>query len=555
MRLRKTFFFTLLIGLLCTGAFAASSPNYAMKQARLLSSGGASSSASYAFKSARIGSVFGGTANSVNYRLDATAIKSAPPDTTPPEIIITSHSDGQIVDTAQITLAGTIDGEPFSEPRTLTEEGANTLTKTASDTAGNSASVSITLYRYLATGIGPGGGTVFSPDGKVKLEVPPGALSAVTQINILPLPSEDLAGITPADHLLLSIAEFKPYYFVFNLPVKLTYTLSEAQVPGTVLQLGLYDPASGEIVPTGQYSVVTEDGYHVVFMLDHFSTYGALKSMVSSGAPIGSGVDIPLPDMFTGAFSHSVPITVSPGRKKMQPNLQLSYRSSNPNSWLGMGFSMNPGCIRRSTRLGPPSYIDSEDTYYYINDAGSTELVHLVDNLYQAKIESSFTKFYKESNDTWRVIQKDGMTLYFGQDTESKETAEGGTFSWYVTRVLDTNANFVRYNYTKDRGKVYLDYIDYTANANISISAPNRVEFILESREDVISSYISGSEITTAKRLAEIRVTQNSELVWRYAIEYVYSPDTDRSLISAVTQYSSDGRAFPSQTFQYQAAR
>ena len=555
MRFKKVIFSALLFLILCPALFAASSSNYLMKNPRVVSAGGSASSGNYAFRSVRVGSLFGGSSNSVNYALNATGLKIIPPDTTPPEIIITSHRDGAIVDTAQITLAGTTDDVPFSEVRTLTAEGANTVTKTAVDAAGNSSSLSITIYRYLATGIGPTGGTVFSPDQKVKLEIPSGAVSETTPINILPLSSEDLDNITPADHVLLSIAEFKPYYFVFNIPVKLTYILSEAQVPGTVLQLGLYDPFSGEIIPTGQYSVVGADGYTIIFCLDHFSTYGALKSMVSQGAPIGSGVDIPLPDMFTGAFSHSIPITVSPGRKKMQPNLQLFYRSSNPNSWLGMGFSMNPGYIIRSTRLGVPSYNDTEDSYYYINDAGSTELVHLVDNLYQAKIESGFTKFYKEADDTWRVIQKDGMNLIFGQSANSKETAEQGTFSWYVTRVTDTNGNFVQYNYTKDRGKAYLDYIDYTGNDQVSISAPNRVEFTLEDRSDSISSYISGSEITTAKRLAEIKVKQNNELVWRYEIEYDYSPDTDRSLIKSVTQYSSDGSAFPTQTFEYQSAQ
>ena len=400
--------------------------------------------------------------------------------------------------------------------------------------------------------IGPEGGEIVSADGRSRIIIPPGALSEPTLISISSLNNFDAE--LPDDYSFLFAAEFKPYYLVFNKPVQIVYTLDQAMVPGTVIQLGIYDPINKSIVPTGQYSVVGEDGYTIVFMIDHFSTYAALQSMVSQGAPIGSGVDIPLPDLFTGSFSHSIPITVSPGRKKMQPNLQLSYRSSNPNSWLGVGFSMNPGYIVRSTRLGPPSYNDTEDTYYYINDAGSTELVHLVNNLYQAKIESSFTKFYKETDDTWSVIQKDGMSLVFGQSAESKETTSEGTFSWYVSKVTDTNGNFVQYNYTKDQGKTYMDYIDYTGNDNVSISAPNRIEFTLESRSDSISSYISGGQITTAKRLAEINVKQNSSLVWRYDIDYVYSPDTERSLIQSVTQYSSNGSAFPTQTFTYQAA-
>jgi hypothetical protein len=275
--------------------------------------------------------------------------------------------------------------------------------------------------------------------------------------------------------------------------------------------------------------------------------------MVSQGSPIGSGVEIPLPDMFTGAFSHSIPISVPPGRKEMQPKLQLTYRSSNPNSWVGMGFSLNPGYIVRSTKLGLPSYNDEQDRFYFVTDAGSVEMLHLIDNLYQAKIESNFTKFFKDG-DAWRVVQKDGMVLKFGQTDSSREVSNKGTFSWYVTEVADTNGNYVEYGYVKDKGKVYLSYIDYTGNKNVGLSGENRIEFYLEGRSDISSSYISGSEVATEKRLAEIEAKQDGDLVWRYKLNYGYSPDTGRSLLKSVIQYSPDGKSFPAQEFSYQSA-
>jgi hypothetical protein len=57
-------------------------------------------------------------------------------DKTPPNIIITSPKDGEMVEDAQVSLTGTIDGVAFSESVTLAQEGENIITKTAADAAG-----------------------------------------------------------------------------------------------------------------------------------------------------------------------------------------------------------------------------------------------------------------------------------------------------------------------------------------------------------------------------------------------------------------------------------
>ncbi len=472
-------------------------------------------------------------------------------DTLPPKILITSPTNGAIIENPQVQLQGTVDGIAFSENRSLSTE-ENTLTKTATDTAGNSASASIKVYYYPGTLIGPQGGEVASPNGKVKITIPQGALASPKQISILPVDKTQLLNLAPQGKTLLSIVECKPAGLNFSLPATITYTLSEAQVPGTAVSLGLYDGKT--IYLTSDPSAVPVDGYNVTFHIQHFSTYAALSSFITQGAPIGVGVKIPLPDLLTGSFSHSIPITVPPGRKGMQPQLALNYRSSNSNSWTGLGFSLNPGYIVRSTRLGPPAYDDKKDTFYLITDSGTTELVNLVDNLYQAKVESSFTKFFKEADDSWRALSKDGAVLRFGQASEAKETSDSGTFSWFLTKATDTNSNYIAYNYTKDQGKAYLTRIDYTGNEN-GTSPANSVEFEREARTDIFSSYISTSRIVTAKRLKEIQVKTGDDLVWRYELAYDYSPSTNRSILKSITQYTSDDKNLPVQTFTYQEAK
>ena len=474
-------------------------------------------------------------------------------DKTPPVVVITSPQDGVVLEDPQVQLQGTIDGVAFSETRTLTE-GKNTITKVATDAAGNTASVSVNVYLYSGQLIGPEGGEVSSPDGKVKVVIPQGALNQATRIKILSVSNKTLEGATPGNRSLLSAVECKPYGLNFNQLVSIVYTLYSAEVPGTPVELGLYDSEQGKIIPTGQATTVPSDGYSVEFSITHFSTYAALKNLIPQSAPIGSGVKIPLPDMLTGSFGHAFPLTIPPGRKGMQPALALTYRSSNPNSWIGQGFSLNPGYIVRSTRLGPPTYIDTQDTFYFITDAGTTELVNLIDNLYQAKVESGFTKFFKEPDDSWRAVAKDGSVLRFGTTSDSKEISFQGTFAWYLTKAVDTNGNYIEYQYIKDQDKSYLSRISYTGN-EMGISPANYVEFILESRDDIFSSYISSSKIVTGKRLKEIQVKQNYGLVWRYVLEYEYSLDTNRSLLKSVAQYGSDNKNLPIQTLSYQSAK
>lgn len=471
-------------------------------------------------------------------------------DKTPPAIVITSPQDGAVVEEPVIQLQGSVDNIPFSQEYQLVE-GENTLTKEYADSAGNSASASVKVNLYLGTSIGPEGGEVSSPDGRAKLSVPQGALSENTTIRLLTLDKTSLYALAPEGKSLLCVVECKPLGLNFTIPARLTYLLEQAEIPGTVVSLGLYE--NGQIYLTAEPSVVPVDGYQASFNIQHFSTYTALASLTPQNTPIGAGVKIPLPDLLTGSFSSAIPLSVSPGRKGMQPQLSLNYRSSNPNSWLGVGFSLNPGCITRSTRLGPPSYNDTQDTFYLVTDAGTTELVHLLDNLYQAKVESSFTKFFKDPGDCWRALSKDGSQLFFGQSPDSKESSSKGTFSWHLTKAEDTNGNYIQYSYAKDEGKCYLSRIDYTGNNN-GLAPTNNVEFFLEPRTDVPSSYISGSRIATARRLKEIQVKQDSLLVWRYELEYAYSPDTNRSLLKSVTQFAADGKSLPVQRLSYQGS-
>lgn len=466
-------------------------------------------------------------------------------DTAAPEIIITSPLPDSVFTTQEITLEGLVDGEPFSETVILDEVGENIIEKEVTDTAGNTASASVTVIYSPGELIGPEGGEVLSYDGMIKLVIPEGALLEPEHISVESINPNLFSDKFPEDYTSYVGVECEPMGLILQKQAQLIITLDNEEVPGTELSLGLYDYGLDAIELLGQSSPVEKDGLTVIFYLSHFSEYFGLKNLVSQGAPIGSGVQVPLPDLLTGSYSYEVPIVVPPGRAKMQPAVSLRYNSSNSSSWTGYGWNLNPGYIMRSTKKGIPCYDDEQDTFILVNGSSSTELVHLIDNLYQARVESEFSRFYKETDDSWRVVQKDGTSLRFGTGLDSREGSSSKTFAWKLTQVTDNNGNAINLSYTKDEGKSYLSGISYNGGTHI-------VNFYLEDRDDIISSYISGSKISMRKRLSKIEVHVGYDLAWRYELDYDYAPETNRSLLKAVRRFTSDGNEFPAQEFTYQ---
>ena len=360
--------------------------------------------------------------------------------------------------------------------------------------------------------IGTEGGEVTSLDGKIKILIPEGALNEDTEISVI---AADVTSFTieelPDGYILNVAGEFRPIGQQFNKDVEITFYLDNPEIPGTPVTLYLYHKNEGQFISTEITSKVNPDGISITFAIDHFSTYGALQNMVSTGGPIGGGVNIPTPDLFTGAYTHDIPIEIPKGRKDMHPNLSLQYRSGNPNTWVGQGWQLNPGYIQRSTKNGPPKYNNEQETFIFASQSQSTELVHLIDNLYQAKVEGGFIKYYKETNDSWYLLTKDGNKMYFGESLNSRQTTSKGSFAWYLTRAVDPNGNYVEFEYEKDDNKVYLKSISYTGPY-----PKYEVRFSLEDRIDKHSSYISSEECTMQKRLDYIEVYCNYEVVWKY---------------------------------------
>jgi len=261
------------------------------------------------------------------------------------------------------------------------------------------------------------------------------------------------------------------------------------------------------------------------------------------------------PDLFTGRATTSIPLAVPPGRKGIQPNLALAYSSSGRNSWVGVGWGLDVGYIERSTKNGVPKY-DSSDTYTFLFQGVTSDLVQVPDGTYRAQDEGLFLQLIPHGVSGWEVRDKSGTRYLFGEDVTSQIESGGRAFRWCLDKVIDTNGNSLSIAYTKDRGQLYLAQIRYTGHEPTNLDSANEVDFILEDRPDPETTYRSGFAVTTAKRLKTIEakaiISGASSLAHRSALGYTASPRTGRSLLTSVTQFGSDGTtSLPPATFSY----
>jgi hypothetical protein len=121
------------------------------------------------------------------------------------------------------------------------------------------------------------GGTVATEDGNVVIEIPPGALSGTSPVEITVTPAP--AG-APEDESMIpgSVVEFGPDGITFEKPVTIRLAYDPARIPSGVperhLRLHTYDESAGRWMPVDG-TTVDELRNTVRADVRHFSEYGA----------------------------------------------------------------------------------------------------------------------------------------------------------------------------------------------------------------------------------------------------------------------------------------
>jgi RHS repeat-associated protein len=285
--------------------------------------------------------------------------------------------------------------------------------------------------------------------------------------------------------------------------------------------------------------------------------------------PASSFAGTAQPDPFTGTMVFRLPIQVPPGRRGVQPNIELVYRSSNGNDWAGVGWKLELGQIERKRWVGQNGELlinYASDEYLFRLNGETQELVKVPGGdgtEYRAKIESGFMRFRKLPNSGdlnrpyWEVTDRLGVKYFFGQTPASRlvEPVDqtDKIFEWLLDRVQDPPGNYLTATYDRSLpGLIYLRDIQYTGNnptytgptdtGSIRKSPTNIVSFVLDAVSNPVHTKFPNYNVVAGKRLKAIAVKANTNtLVRAYKLAYAVEPyrgngESTRSLLQSLQE-------------------
>ncbi len=267
-------------------------------------------------------------------------------------------------------------------------------------------------------------------------------------------------------------------------------------------------------------------------------------------------------ELWPGAATYTFDIEVPPGRNSLQPYLSLNYNShltKQRPSILGTAWDLTQNYIWRDVDY---SFADtSDDKLRLVLNGQSYELVYVPsENKYHTKIESylHITKISggnNQLNEYWIVKTKDGIQYRFGynQDSELVSNLHNYATRWSLDLIKDTHNNEIYYSYREDPnandiGTSYPYKIEYNNEKS------RVIEFILEGsdRPDKWLVYEQGNKIREARRIKEIQIKANNNLVRKYVLNYITLDTNTKSFLSSITIYGTDGTStLPSTNFEY----
>ncbi|HEY0987474.1 MAG TPA: FG-GAP-like repeat-containing protein, partial [Kofleriaceae bacterium] len=254
---------------------------------------------------------------------------------------------------------------------------------------------------------------------------------------------------------------------------------------------------------------------------------------------------------FTGQVEYAVPIELPAGPGGLAPKLSLGYDGSLGNGPIGVGWALSQPGIRRTLRLGVPSYT-ALDELELIGLGGNGQLVALANGAgieYRAEGQGN-TITGRAVDGGFELVGPDGKIYRFGTTDAGRKASGARVAFWYLEQVRDVAGQTIDYHYRQDRGEVYLDSI--TWGPTVGAEPAFRAELIYESRGDAVVSYRTGFRVESAQRLAQIRIWSFGAISRATALDYEGSFALSR--LHGVRLTSADGvDAMPPLTFNYAA--
>jgi RHS repeat-associated protein len=444
-----------------------------------------------------------------------------------------------------------------------------------------------------------------------KLEIPAGAVEKDVRVTIRPLQRADVA---PLDSGMTNITpkaqafRFGPHGMIFKKPVRLTLPYDRALIPAGHTQadvrtfyydeglkrweqVGLIDQQDGRMVAVTEH--FTDFINASLAMPEHPGTTSfnptTLKDIKMADPHTGIPLIAPPGASSSGAAGLRFPIELPPGRRGLQPTVELRYSSEAGNGWVGQGWDLATPSIQIDTRFGVPKY-DGTDTYL-LDGEMLTPLAQPptgapAGQYFGRRVEGRFDWIRRDATGTggrdfsWVVTDKNGVRYTYGSAAGSVlapliNSAPDRTriFRWYLERVEDPHGNQIRYFYVRDSGtngepfvQIYPERIEYTAHSSGNPTPAYSVTFDLNPvstpRPDPINSARSGFQVVTRRRLAAINVkfihAGANQTIRRYELTYKtgdLSGHFNKSLLQNIGMKGLGGTGSPLYQYGFQYAQ
>jgi len=252
-----------------------------------------------------------------------------------------------------------------------------------------------------------------------------------------------------------------------------------------------------------------------------------------------------------GSANYNIPIVVPPGRNGMQPNVQLSYSSSQGNGLVGVGWSLSSGAaISRCGMTVATDGISKSVQYSVAHDKlclnGQRLIAVSAYGQSGAEYRTELDSFARvrqyggniNSTATYFIVEhKNGLVETYGGTSDAKHSAYGRseTLTWAISKKEDRSSNNIKYSYYQPQansGEHLLRYIKYTGhNGN---DGNRLVTYNYGNRNQFSSSYLAGGLTRKTKRLTSISTKVNGVVNSLYALNYRESLGSSRSLLKSV---------------------
>jgi RHS repeat-associated protein len=419
-----------------------------------------------------------------------------------------------------------------------------------------------------------------SPDEKIKLKIPKGAVSSTTRIEFSELMPIGSSGMQMLNLFELNAFETesndKVSEFRKNLEISIQHDPEELKgLDVDSLRLYYYDEKTFQWVPVPDSKYDKEKNV-LTATITHFSHYGeqANPLQVGPGRVMATQVNL-----HSGTATYSYPLEMPPGPGGFQPSLSLTHNSGSVDemknkqsvgSWVGIGWSLHLGRIS----------CDLENDEYSLDlNGASYKLVSNDDVNYHTNPDQYF-KITRGGN-TWEVWDKEGTYYKFGGTTDSEQYCGNEYFRWDLSLIEDTNGNQATVSYVQDikgygsSGWVRSAYPEYFTYGNVEVHFTSSwdendpYDGIL--RDDNPKSYFiypeypvsSAPKIMENKWLESIEIEVDDTLIRQYDFIYnttdrVFSVDyggiyySGEHTLTSITQVGADGTSdLPPITFDY----